>query len=888
MGEVYRARDSRLNRDVAIKVSSERFSDRFEREAQAVAALNHPNLCTLFDVGPDFLVMELLDGETLRALLGQGKLGLRRTLDYARQLAQALAAAHGAGIVHRDLKPENIMITSAGRLKVLDFGLAKATGGSVIAEAQTLAGTAAVATAVGTVMGSVGYMAPEQVRGETVTAASDVFSFGAILYEMLSGRRAFHSATSVETMSAILREDPPALVPGPAPLPPMLERIVQRCLEKNPKARFQSAADLDFALGAVAESSTTITTLGAAASAASRPRWRGRTLLAYGAGIGMTAALCALFMLDRSAPAIAATAYRPLSLMGLSEYHPPVWAPSGDAFAFAAYPAPGAAAQVYLYRLGSAVPAQLTHAAADAAPIAWSSDGRSLIFSQDQFNRPTVWSLAAVGGEPRQLADLGRPVGGAQALTVSGDELAAVMPQPDGKLGVAYRTLGADRLLWYQPAPFALAGLNDLPTLEFSPDGHRLLLFMPDAQGATNVWLLPFPPDAHQPPRRVLANLPVHDLVRMTWMPDNQHVLFMGYKLAGDSDLWQADPESDRFELLAKDASHGYLASLAPDGKALAMVRSYPDFQVVSADVHNAAVTPLVVSEHKQDMPAWAAHAPDLVYTTDRDGADEIWLHEQTTAGVNDRLLIGAAQMGGPGIFQLPSLSPDAGRVAFNFTPTVHGTQAQPSLLWLAAVSGGSPVPLTAPGTDSQFAPAWSPDGNQLAYLSAAGPTNRLVVVATTGGATPRILVPQVAAVTQSGSALAWSRDGRWIAFAGSDALVHLIAPDGSHEHLLCSTPMMGWDFSADSRSLIAAAAHGQSADLVSISLATGAITRIGGLGDRVPATWLVPGIHLTLSPDGNSIAYNTGISENDVDLVAPFNPYGTGMAHLRHWLHLP
>ncbi|HEY7855184.1 MAG TPA: hypothetical protein VIC32_01975, partial [Terriglobales bacterium] len=151
-----------------------------------------------------------------------------------------------------------------------------------------------------------------------------------------------------------------------------------------------------------------------------------------------------------------------------------------------------------------------------------------------------------------------------------------------------------------------------------------------------------------------------------------------------------------------------------------------------------------------------------------------------------------------------------------------------------------------------------------------------------------RLLVPQVASMTQSSSSIAWSRDGQWIAFAGSDALVHLIAPDGSHQHLLCSTPLMGWDFSADSRSLIAAVAHGQSADLVSVSLATGALTRIGALGDRMPATWLVPGIHLTLSPDGNSIAYNTGISENDIDLVAPFTPYGTGMARLRHWLHLP
>src|SRR6185312_9208778 len=225
---------------------------------------NHPNLLALFDMGEHqgapFLVMELLDGETLRARLNRGPLGVRRSLDIARQVAQGLAAAHEAGIVHRDLKPENIFLTQDGRAKILDFGLAKvtATGDAAgLAEAATIvAAPASARTQTGMVLGTVGYMSPEQVRGEPATPRSDIFAFGAILYEMLSGARAFGSASSVEVMSAILRDEPPPVVAEGTPLAPALDRIVRRCLEKEPRLRFQTASDLDFALAALQDTST--------------------------------------------------------------------------------------------------------------------------------------------------------------------------------------------------------------------------------------------------------------------------------------------------------------------------------------------------------------------------------------------------------------------------------------------------------------------------------------------------------------------------------------------------------------------------------------------------------------------------------------------------------
>ncbi|MGA9393599.1 MAG: protein kinase [Candidatus Sulfotelmatobacter sp.] len=265
MGEVYRARDGRLNRDVAIKILPASFStdpdrlQRFAQESRAAAALNHPNILSIYDIGEDhgapYVVSELLEGETLRDRLRDTALPSRKAIDYAQQIASGLAAAHERGIVHRDLKPENIFITHDGRIKILDFGLAKFTRPE--ADASGEEPTQVVATDAGTVMGTVGYMAPEQVRGKPADARADIFAFGAILYEMLSGKRAFHGDSPVDTMSAILKEDPPDLSETNRNVPPALERIVRHCLEKNPAERFQSARDVAFNLGALTDISTT-------------------------------------------------------------------------------------------------------------------------------------------------------------------------------------------------------------------------------------------------------------------------------------------------------------------------------------------------------------------------------------------------------------------------------------------------------------------------------------------------------------------------------------------------------------------------------------------------------------------------------------------------------
>ncbi len=295
MGEVYRARDTRLQRDVAIKILPSSLAPdqdrlrRFELEARAVAALNHPNLLTVFDVGaaqlpnakaksgtPEaaaespYIVSELLEGQTLRQLLTAGALRERKAVDYAIQIARGLAAAHERGIVHRDLKPDNIFITDDGRVKILDFGLAK------LSEAATLDADATLdhpATQAGVVLGTVGYMSPEQVRGQPADARSDIFSFGAVLYEMLGGKRAFHGQSAADVMSAILKEEPAELSATNQEISPSLDHIVHHCMEKNPQQRFASAGDIAFQLGEMSglRSSTTLAAVAAPVPRVSRP-----------------------------------------------------------------------------------------------------------------------------------------------------------------------------------------------------------------------------------------------------------------------------------------------------------------------------------------------------------------------------------------------------------------------------------------------------------------------------------------------------------------------------------------------------------------------------------------------------------------------------------------
>jgi serine/threonine protein kinase len=299
MGEVYRARDQRLKRDVAIKVLPASFSAdadrlrRFEQEAQSAGALNHPNITAVHDLGSHegapYIVTELLEGETLRAALSGGELSQRKAIDYALQIANGLAAAHEKGIVHRDLKPENLFVLNDGRIKILDFGLAKLTQADDAGSLATNLPTETRGTEPGVVLGTLGYMSPEQVKGKPADSRSDIFSFGAILYEMLSGQRAFRGDSAAETMSAILREEPPDLSVTNQSISPGLERIVRHCIEKSPEQRFHSAHDVAFALEALSGLSTSSLASSPLKARTRLPSWTAAAALIAALATGLVA-----------------------------------------------------------------------------------------------------------------------------------------------------------------------------------------------------------------------------------------------------------------------------------------------------------------------------------------------------------------------------------------------------------------------------------------------------------------------------------------------------------------------------------------------------------------------------------------------------------------------
>jgi len=520
MGEVYRARDTRIGRDIAIKVLPASFGAdadrlrRFEQEARAAGALNHPNLVTLHELGAHegapYIVMELLEGETLREKLDSGvRIPVRKAVEWSVQIATALAAAHGRGVVHRDLKPENLFITSDGRVKILDFGLAKLT--AVRPDDVTVANDQR-GTAPGTVMGTVGYMAPEQVRGQGADERSDIFAFGAILYEMLAGRRAFSGPSSVETMSAILADDPPELPPVP-PVAPALDRIMRRCLEKEPSQRFHAAHDLALALEAASlrTTSTESAIVEAPARRARLPLWLALAALAV-AAIGVAA-----FFALRSAPAqpdVLQLTYR------RGTVHSARFTPDGQTVVYGAA-WDGAPTKIFQQRLdgGDAVPAQLP----DADVLSVSPGGEMAISLGRNFDfwvgYGTLARVPLLGNAPRKL--------------MGGVAFAEWGPNGD-ELLIVHRQSGEDRLEYpIGHVLYRTRGYVAYP--RFSPRGDEIAFLDHPIYGDNrgNVVVM----DVKSGARRELA----HNwagLEGLAWSPDGKDVWFTGSEGRGTWAVW--------------------------------------------------------------------------------------------------------------------------------------------------------------------------------------------------------------------------------------------------------------------------------------------------------------------------------------------------------------
>ncbi len=718
MGEVYRARDPRLGRDVAIKViRSDSAPDadrrrRFEDEARAAGALNHPNVLSVFDVGLEngvpYVVFELLEGETLANRLERGPLPVGAALDYAVQACQGLAAAHAKGIVHRDLKPANLFLTAEGHLKILDFGLAKLTRGEGLADTNARTRTR---TAPGFLMGTLAYLSPEQARGEPADARSDLFAIGATVYEMLSGRPVFMRATPAETVIAILTHEPAAITASKGPLPPGLEPVVKRCLEKDPDERFQSARDLGFALRAFVVPPRTDTYSGG-----KRPG-RGRSLVV--GSLALTAALAAAYFLVPSTKKRSARSMNvvPFTSYSGSEFSP-TFSPDGSqiAFSWTGEAADEKRVDLYTKVVGSEKALRLTTSHSEVITPAWSPDGRTIAYARMASEGSGIYLIPALGGPERRLVDV--PFDWVLEMYLSWS--------PDGKL-LAF-TDNAPELPWGWDV-----SILDMATLQ----KRRLDPPAPNCQWS---WMPAYSPDGRSLARVCQVSSYVNDVyvgpAQGGALRRVAHVngAFDGFAWTGDgaSLVVSADGNLTRYPvgggepekmLFGRDA---LMPAVSRDGRRLAYVQQVVRVNLYRVPIGGSPATaaspvPLVRSSRYDNCPAFSSDGRRLAFASNRSGSPEVWVSDADGSALH-----AVTSFGGP-LTGSPRWSPDGHWIALD------SKAAGQSDIYLVEPEGGVPRRVETGQVDAET-PSWSGDGAELYFSASLKGLRQIFKVPRTGG----------------------------------------------------------------------------------------------------------------------------------------------------------
>jgi len=663
MGEVYRARDESLGREVAIKVlPKELASDpdrlrRFEQEARAAAALNHPNILAVYGFSTTeehapYLVTELLQGQTLRERLQQGETPVRKAVEFALQTARGLAAAHDRGIVHRDLKPENLFLTRDGVVKILDFGLAKLIVPEVTS--QTSVATASF-TEVGVVLGTAGYMSPEQVRGQVVDHRSDIFSLGAILYEMLSGKRAFEGKTAADTMIAILKEEPAELSASGRSLPSALGRIVDRCLEKDPAERFQSARDLAFNLELLSREET------ASGAAVALPARKGRRWLI--AALGALALLAAAGfgflargLKPRAENSSPAELRRLTDFVGMEEF--PALSPDGKSVAFIADVS--GRRQIWVRLLAGGTPLQVTRDDADHQYPRWSPDSSSLIYfspSQEPDGEGKIWQISALGGTARPLVS-----------SLSGGDLSH-----DGK-HIAY----------------------------FHSNQGAIELAVADPDGSNSGKLIVLPNE--------------YNYSDLRWSPDDRKLGFQRGRTF-DYDVFYVPAEGGSLQAITQDGNPLEGFAWLPDGSGViysssrgATVLYLRTMNLWSVRIGGKNLRQLTFGETSYISPDLDRHGN--IVATRRQIHFDIWRYP-VDGSPEENVRRGAQITHQTGTVQTPSAGPGDGELVYLSDSGGHGN------LWILNLETQQNRQVTFEN-DPQLAigvPVWSPDGKHIAYV---------------------------------------------------------------------------------------------------------------------------------------------------------------------------
>jgi Tol biopolymer transport system component/predicted Ser/Thr protein kinase len=717
MGVVYKARDTHLDRFVAIKVlPPEKVTDaerkrRFVQEAKAASALNHPNIITIHDIaqegGVDFIVMEYVAGKTLDRLIPRKGLGLSETLHYAIQATDALAKAHAAGIVHRDLKPSNIMVTEDGLVKILDFGLAKLTEP---VESGESAPTVTM-TEEGKIVGTVAYMSPEQAAGKKVDARSDIFSFGSVLYEMVTGARAFQGDSSASTLAAVLTKEPKPPSQVVEGLPRELERVILRCLRKDPARRFQIMADLKVELEEVkVESDSQI-------SAAEVPARGRRWLLAAAVAVPLLG-VAGWFLLRQESAPVPPPSVVPLTSYTGSELYPS-FSPDGNQVAFSWDGEKQDNFDIYVKLVGSGTALRLTTDPAPEDNPAWSPDGRQIAFVRQRGNQASVYLISPLGGAERKLADFRLARQPSISWSPDGKWLAVAELEPQEKNGIFLIPVerGERRRLTSNSV-----SVDHSPA--FSPDGRFLAYASCSGWYSCDVHLAELGPDLlpKGQPRR-LTHQGVY-MLGIAWTADGQSLVYAAARDAGFNPyLWRVATSGtvkpERLELAGPQVRFPAISRV---GNRLAYVQGGSDRDIWKFEAGGAAKN-FISSTLFDSNPQFSPDGKRIAFASNRaGGAIEIWVCNQD--GSNPVQLTN-----GLGRHQaMPRWSPDGRWIVF----TSQGEDGHWDIYVIDA-AGGQPRRIT-PYPSDEGEPSWSRDGKSIYFTSNRSGKNEIWRIPAAGG----------------------------------------------------------------------------------------------------------------------------------------------------------
>jgi Tol biopolymer transport system component len=837
MGEVYRARDTRLNRDVAIKVlttaaaADPERQRRFADEAQAASALNHPNILTVYDVGVHdgvpYLVSELVEGTTLRASLQRGPLTVREILEIGAQMADGLAAAHQGGIVHRDFKPENVMITADGRVKILDFGLARINAAAGVADA----GVTVTHTEV--IVGTVPYMSPEQARGSMVDYRTNQFSLGLTLFEMATGRQAFRAESSPQTLAAIIEDEPEPISKLNPRVPAPLRWVIERCLAKDARQRYESTTDLARELRTLRDRLPEFSTATEiAAPAGPAPRRRRRVLLGAGfGGAALAAATIVAVLVAGGSDGAPLDAYRYTPFATEAGYQSaPTWSPDGKTLAYVA--AVDGVLQVFTRAVGSPLRAQVTHSRFDCQTPFWSPDGTRLYYISLARDRDGLWSISSVGGE----ADLVTENVADAAISPDGRTMALIRPGDNEDEGT--NTLWLSSPPASPPAPYTRDGFGQRrfidANIRFAPDGTKIGIWAIESDSAGQrgrrdgagrrphpvFWVVPMDGGAPRVAPSVTVDLPNY-AAPFSWRPDSRHIVCALPRPRPGAHLWILDTEGPGARLLTAGAGFETDPAVSPDGARIASPFQDGNYDVFKLSIDRRGLEPVLTTSRNEMDPSWSPATSQMAFATDRAGQEEIWV--RSASGDFERPLVTGSDFpdGDTYLLASPSFSPDGQRVAYyreSNATTRADAKGPGNRVWISPVAGGTPVSL-ANGPAEQDLPTWSPDGNWVAFSENLGSFTfgkwSLMKMRVGASGAPQVLMPDVAPL----SPLSWSPDGAWIAY-NSAAGLSLVSPDGKSRQALYEEPWMAFAWSEDSRRLIGLRLSDDSRHLTFTSLA--------------------------------------------------------------------